>query len=289
MNYKKKIHDIIKKILNKFNLQLSFNSKFLELLKGNNITFQEFVIKKINKNQIKEINNFLKKIIIIDSGYQLIRIGENYDGGYLVPNILNEIDFCFSAGVGQSASFEDHLSKFGCQSFLVDGTVNNVGRHNFIKKNLNIFNNKKNITLDSCVNSKIEDKFNDRLLLQMDIEGSEVEILCNTNSKLLNRFKIMIIEFHNFHDIINSISLKFYKKVFFKILKTHYIVHIHPNNTSRILNINNNNISNIFEITFVNKKISKYSKKISNNLPHKLDQKNNEHLPEVKCPDIFYR
>jgi hypothetical protein len=289
MNYKKKIHNLIKKILNKFNLQLSINSNFLELLKGNNTTFHEFVIKKFNKNQIKKINNFLKKITIIDSGYELIRIGENCDGGYLIPNILNEIDFCFSAGVGQTTSFEDHLSKFGCRSFLVDGTVNYVGGHNFIKKNLNILNNKNNITLDNWVNSKIKDKFNDRLLLQMDIEGSEIEILCNTNSKLLNRFKIMIIEFHNFHDIINSAGLKFYKKVFSKILKSHYIVHIHPNNTSRILNINNNNIPNIFEITFINKKISKYSKKISSNLPHNLDQKSNEYLPEVKCPDIFYR
>ena len=51
MNYKKKIHKLIKKILNKFNLQISINSNFLELLKGNNITFHEFVVKKFNKNQ----------------------------------------------------------------------------------------------------------------------------------------------------------------------------------------------------------------------------------------------
>ena len=60
MNYKKKIHKLIKKILSKFNLHISINSNFLELLKGNNITFHEFVVKKFNKNQIKKKQCYLR-------------------------------------------------------------------------------------------------------------------------------------------------------------------------------------------------------------------------------------
>jgi hypothetical protein len=287
--FNKKTQNLIKKILNKFNIQFSKYSNFLELLKGKNITFNKFLTKKINKNQIKKINKFLKSIIIIDSGYKLIRIGENSDGGYLIPNIIDQIQFCFSIGVGQTTSFEDHLSKFGCRSFLVDGTVNYTGKHDFIKKNLNFFNNKRNITLKSLVNKKIKNKFNDKLLLQMDIEGSEIETLHGTSSSLLNRFKVIIIEFHNFHDIINPIGLKFYEDVFYKIFKTHYIVHIHPNNVSRILSINKNNIPNILEITFINKKIIRHVKKINYNLPHNLDKKCITSLPEIRCPDVFYR
>ena len=75
------------RILKRFNLKLSKYSNFLEILKGNNLIFSNFVLKKISKKQIKLIEKFLKKIKIIDSGYGLIRIGRNTDGGYLIPNI----------------------------------------------------------------------------------------------------------------------------------------------------------------------------------------------------------
>ena len=40
---------------------------------------------------------------------ELIRMGGNGDGGYLIPNLMNEIDHCFSAGVSDIAHFEKEL------------------------------------------------------------------------------------------------------------------------------------------------------------------------------------
>ena len=277
------------RILKRFNLKLSKYSNFLEILKGNNLIFSNFVLKKISKKQIKLIEKFLKKIKIIDSGYGLIRIGRNTDGGYLIPNILNQIDFCFSPGVGFSSFFEDHLANFKIKSFLADGTVNYQGQHDFTKKNLNIFNDSKNIKLESWISEKVKDKNNNRLILQMDVEGSELEILNSTTKAILDRFKCIIIEFHNFHDILNPIGLKIYLNVLNKILKTHHIVHVHPNNNSRTLTINKKDIANLYEITFINKKITRHVKKINYNLPHRLDKKCNPDFSDIKCPKIFYK
>jgi hypothetical protein len=113
---------------------------------------KKFSLKKFEQ---KKVENFLKKIKIIDSGHKLIRIGENTDGGYLLPNILEQIEYCFSPGVGNSVTFEDHLLKYNIKSFLADGTVNYNGKHDFIKKNLNSFNDEKNITLESWINEKL--------------------------------------------------------------------------------------------------------------------------------------
>jgi hypothetical protein len=172
---------------------------------------------------------------------------------------------------------------------LVDGTVNYNGKHNFLKKNLNCFNNKKNITLENWVNKKIYNNRNNKLLLQMDIEGSEIEVLNNVSDDLLNRFKIIIIEFHHFEQIFTSVGLKIYNDLFDKILKTHNIVHIHPNNSSQTFNFLNNKISALNEITFINKKDCKYVKKIKHNLPHILDHKCAKSLNDIKCPEIFYK
>lgn len=244
---------------------------------------------RYSANQKKLVNEFLAKIKIIDANYELIRIGCNNDGGYLIPNILDEIDFCFSPGVGNKSYFEDHLSNFNIKCFLADGTVDYIGKHDFTKKNLNSFNDINNITLESWINEKIEDQSNNRLLLQMDIEGSEIEVLYAASLSLLNRFKCIIIEFHHFHKIVDELGLKIYSNIFDKILKNHYIIHIHPNNDSKILNINNNNIPNLLEITFLNKNKVKNVNKINYSLPHKLDQKCAPGLKEIKCPEIFYK
>jgi len=242
----------------------------------------------ITKKYKNEIYFFFKKIEIIDSGHELIRIGPNFDGGYLVPNILDQIEFCFSPGVGNCSSFENNLSNYNIKSFLADNTVDYFGKHNFIKKNLNSFSDEKNITLEDWVNEKISSRSNNNLLLQMDIEGSEIECLYNTSINCLDRFKIIIIEFHHFHYILNHLGLKIYNDLFDKILKTHHIVHIHPNNVGPTLNICSNEITNGYEITFINKKDCKYVKKINYSLPHKYDYKNVSSLPDVKCAKIFY-
>ena len=60
----------------------------------------------INK---KLFNNFINKIFVYDCGYQLIRIGNKYDGGYLIPDVLHKIKYCFSGGVGNNYTFEKDL------------------------------------------------------------------------------------------------------------------------------------------------------------------------------------
>ena len=45
-------------------------------------------------------------IKVNDLGHDLIRVGSTNDGGYLIPNILNEIDYCFSPGIGNKFEFE---------------------------------------------------------------------------------------------------------------------------------------------------------------------------------------
>ena len=247
------------------------------------------IVNKYNKNQNKLVDLFLKKIKIIDSGHQLIRIGSNSDGGYLIPNILDQIDFCFSPGVGVTSSFEDNLLNFNIKSYLADGTVNYSGKHDFIRKNINSFNDENNITLESWIDEKIKDKSNNNLLLQMDIEGSEIGTLYNINTTTLDRFKCIIVEFHNFHSILNFFGLRIYSDIFDKLLKTHYIVHIHPNNDCYNLIVNKNSIPDTLEFTFINKKIVHHIKNISYDLPHLLDKKNVENLRDIKCPEIFYK
>ena len=253
--------------------------------------FSKFNIAVFNNTKKNYLNEFLKKIFIWNCGHQLIRIGHKKDGGYVVPDILNEIEYCFSPGVGTISSFEDELlNKYNIKSFLADNSVEYFDRHDFKKKHLNTFNNEKNITLDSWVNEKIVDKKNDKLILQMDIESNEFAIIYNASMETLKRFKIMVIEFHDFNNLRNFFGFKIFNDVFDKILKNHTIVHAHPCNGSGYTYINSYKVPKIIEFTFIRNDLIKSKKKIDYDLPHPdFDFKNLPQKKDLYLPKIFYK
>jgi len=260
-----------------------------------NILLSKFKINFIIANVgSADLNRFVKKLFIYNTGHNLIRVGKKKDGGYLIPNVLNKINYCFSPGVGLLTSFEDDLKKKNIISFLADGTVNDPSSKNkkylFIKKNLNNFNDNVNMTLKKWMSDMLlNKKSRSGLILQMDIEGSEISIINDTKNSDLKKFTVMIIEFHYFQSLATEEGLKIYNKIFSKILKNFIIVHIHPNNCCGFSKINSINIPNIMEFTFLNKKMAKFKKLITYNLPHKYDCKNVLNKEDIKLPDYFYK
>ena len=71
----------------------------------------------VEKKKLLEIINLLRPL---DLGYNYIRLGGKTDGSYIVPEILDEIKYCFSAGYGGDCSFEKDLEKHNIKSFLAD-------------------------------------------------------------------------------------------------------------------------------------------------------------------------
>ena len=53
----------------------------------------------------------------------MIRIGAGGDGGYLIPDDLDGIEYCFSPGVNTTAAFEEELAARNIGSFLADHSV----------------------------------------------------------------------------------------------------------------------------------------------------------------------
>ena len=57
----------------------------------------------------KRIGDLVKRLRPVTTEHELIRIGADADGGYLVPNDLSGLTACFSPGVDDIASFEQHM------------------------------------------------------------------------------------------------------------------------------------------------------------------------------------
>ena len=94
--------------------------KFLE-----NFLFKNgYILEKIT--DINNLNNLLKKLSPVAIDKNLIRIGSINDGGYIVPNILEDIKYCYSAGIGFNYDFELELEKKVIKCFMADYSINEI-------------------------------------------------------------------------------------------------------------------------------------------------------------------
>ena len=221
--------------------------------------------------------------------FDIIRLGTNYDGGYLVErsSMLNS-KYLFSFGISTNWDFEkDFISINNIEFLALDGSVSHHFWDNLIiskikrlslSKAIKIWNQKisfyrffneknfvskyigKSLPNSLSFTEVINKVKSNNIFFKIDIEGSEYEIL---NEILYHQNNIigLCIEFHNCNAYFDKIQ-KFIKN--FKL----ELVHIHANNYEQPLN---NYFPNILEITFAKnpKVIGEYKE-----LPHSLDMPN---------------
>ena len=232
--------------------------------------------------------------------YNLIRVGSENDGGYLLdPDSITQSETMIALGLGTDWNFEKNFiknnknCKLHCFDFKINKyfwiknilkgiekfilrkisyktfksqIINNLEYSQFFK-NKNIFfherviaKNKSCTSLDSIVK---EFDLTKNIFLKIDIEGAEYRIL---DEIILHEEKIsgIVIEFHDVDLHKNKI------KNFIEELSLN-LIHIHPNNVDYICK-NNDPIS--IEMSFSKNPTIINDKEV--NFPHILDQKNSD-------------
>lgn len=237
--------------------------------------------------------NLLKVLQPVDSGINLIRFGPEGDGGYLIPDDLTGVIACFSPGVCGTSGFEIDCANRGQQVFLADASVDGPAEEHpafhFTKRYLGRESRDNFITIEDWVNASIPNSTGD-LILQMDIEGAEYDVIDSISPILLDRFRILVIELHGLHRILNG-SATFWNQfvsTMKKVTKNHLCVHIHPNNTSSIMKFRNLEIPDLIEVTFLRRDRA-HSVAPVKNLPHPLDYDCDATLPHSSLPNCWWR
>lgn len=243
-----------------------------------------------NRTDAEKVKAIIKGLRPYAIGKDLIRLGpKEKDGGYLLPDDLEGIEACFSPGVGGISGFEEDCLSRGMKLFLADKSVdgpNLKGKdYNFIKKFVGASVDEDFITMDHWVNNSAVDDQSD-LLLQMDIEGHEYASILSTSDALLQRFRIIIVEFHYIQRVWNQEFYNCAFATFNRLLQHHTCVHIHPNNCCGIYTRQGIAIPRAAEFTFIrNDRIT--DKKPQTQFPHPLDSDNMYHT-SITLPKCWY-
>ena len=156
---------------------MNIKEKFFDL-------FGMYIEKKTKRMDISKV---IKKLLPYEIGINLIRLGDDGDGGYLIPDDLANLDKNYSAGIGLLTKFENDLqNKYLIDSMMLD--FNNINKNilpknsQFLKKKLSLFSNENQITINDWIDNKDEE-----IILKIDIEGDEYMNLASiTNEKLMN-------------------------------------------------------------------------------------------------------
>lgn len=238
----------------------------------------------------RNLLSLLEKLTPVSFGGDLIRLGPRGDGGYLVPDMLEKIDACFSPGVNKISRFEADCADRGMKVFLADASVDAPAESHrlfhFTKKYIGVTTNDRFMTLDDWIETSSPDSAHD-LMLQIDIEGFEYEVFLNASDRLMRRFKIIVAEFHRLHELWNKPFFELASRVFEKLLQTHACVHNHPNNRSKSLITGDVEIPMLTELTFLRRDCVKDPRPLSS-FPHPLDCDNVASRPTLTLPRSWY-
>jgi len=241
--------------------------------------------------KVEELRSLLQSLHPVSCDTPLIRLGPHGDGGYLVPDDLKEIEACFSPGVSSMSDFEKECANRDIKVFLADKSVDNPAADDelfhFTKKFIGSFSNDDFMTIDHWVEASLPNSTND-LILQMDIESFEYETILSMSESVINRFRIIVIEFHSLDQLWNKPFFSVASRAFEKILQTHDCVHIHPNNIANTQTVNGIEIITTMEFTFFRKdRIN--NPKFQHHFPHPLDSDNCPKHPSKTLPDGWFQ
>lgn len=246
--------------------------------------------------RVADLKSLVHDLKIVSIDRDLIRIGPEGDGGYLLPDDLTGIQHCFSPGVSDCSDFELDLANRGMQVFMadksVDGPASEHERFHFAKKFLASVDAPEQglMTLDTWYSNHLGPVTAESpdAILQMDIEGAEYEVIHNMSETLLQRFRIIVVEFHRLHQLLDRYSFGWMSRAFRKLLRNHAVVHLHPNNGRRTIEYAGLQIPFTMEFTFLRRDRMQVTEKPLS-FPHPLDHCNVKTKPKLVLPECWYK
>lgn len=236
------------------------------------------------------VRALITKLQPVVTDRQLIRIGNEGDGGYLVPDDLQGTSVVISPGVSDKVDFDLWMAERGAEIYMADASVDGPPldhpKFHFYKKFLDVFEDDKNMRLDTLCAGIAPEHDGDRIL-QIDIEGAEYRVLLDASDELLRSFRIVIVEFHFLQNLFGEFCFHSIKATFEKLLRHYHLVHIHPNNVAGPFRREEVEIPPVMEFTFYRKDRAEVLPGKKATIPHQLDFDNIESLPPVALPEAW--
>lgn len=178
------------------------------------------------------------------------RLGPNYDGGYVIPEILLEkCSALYTYGVGENIGFEAHfLDRYTKPIYTYDHTINWEVPYQFgyKKEGLGFGEN-----LGDYLDHYTENNTWGEAFLKLDIEGGEYPYFLNCNMEKLSKITNGICM--EVHYLDEPEKMKDFVNIMKRISNYFDLIHIHANNFGGNFIYDDRILYQTLELTFIRK------------------------------------
>jgi len=203
-----------------------------------------------------DFEKFMQIMFPMDNGHRLIRVGPNGDGGYVIPDDLVGISYCFSPGSDLLWEFEREIGeRYQITSYICDSLIkkpNDLSEMQVFKDAwLGPSTGGNFISFADWIHESIDVSRGEDLLLQIDIEGAEYLALLALPDDMLLKFRVIIMEGHSLDALMNRFSFEeFLAPVFRRLARDYDLVYLHGNNCCGLWNYRGFTYPRIAEFTW---------------------------------------
>lgn len=249
-----KIKNRIKKMRDKWHNDLKRNNILIESLLS--YCQNQFVSESAKDSDmykyISEVHTLTKIHDIITPGVEKIRVGRDYDGGYVMAKPYSREKIAYSFGINRDVSWDMQMASEGYQIYQYDHTITRLPEQNeafhWRKLGLTGMGETKSLkTLKTLIRENGHEN-ESGMVLKMDIEGYEWDVFLNADADTLEQFDQITVEFHN---LLSIDMANKHLQVFRKLAESFVAIHVHANNYGMVYYCGDLLMPMSLELTFV--------------------------------------
>lgn len=234
------------------------------LLKENEQSTIQIEIESKSSSNIQKENYSIDVLKIYDIKQPKVRLGNQWDGGYVIPvSLLAKSDCLFSYGLGTDISFElDFVNNTDKKAYCYDHEIKEnpiIPKYleNLIYLHKEGLSGKKELNKNHFFEHLAEKNINKKIIFKSDSEGAEYDFFENTD---LEKFSEMVTGIViEFHFLLNEEKIQRFFSLVKSINQYYYLCHIHGNNYGGNFEYKEKNktyiMPHFLEITFINKNL----------------------------------
>ena len=227
------------------------------------------------------------------AGAKYVRVGKDYDGGYIMLDYFHEtkVEAAYSFGINDDISWDEAMANRGIEVFMYDHTIERLPKNHpkfhYFKEGVTGYNKGPCLkTLGELIQRNGHSSSNS-LIMKMDTEGCEWDIFSEAGSSVINQFSQIAMEFHGLSSAIYDTKYPLVAAVLKRINETHQCVHVHANSTSIPLWIGELVLPSELEVTYVRRADVK-DRLVTNTrqFPTEMDQPTYPGWPDIYLGDF---
>jgi hypothetical protein len=213
-------------------------------------------------------------------GKNLIRIGRDYDGGYIMVDDFDKCEVAYSFGISNDVSWDLDMAKRDIDVFLYDHTIETLPiqnkRFHFFKTGIcGTSGESKDLKTFQEILTENGHIANKNLILKIDVEGAEWDAFEKTSNEIIGNFAQIVVEFHSVNKVDDENKLNKMLNVFEKLNSTHQVVHVHANNCGPFDIIGGIPFPDTYEVTYLRRSGNEFTKSEKCYPVKNLDRPNN--------------